>query len=119
MKEKTFGKANILLPCMTVLFLCLLAALCVRDGRLAAARSKTTVLHKAAAAETVNINTADAAALAALPGIGDVLAQRIIEHREVYGPFGQIEELTAVPGIGWKLLDKLEGHITTDGGGNE
>lgn len=48
----------------------------------------------------INVNTATAAQLDALPGIGAVLAQRIVEHRTRNGPFRQVRDLLDVPGIG-------------------
>ena len=61
----------------------------------------------------VNINTADQAALEALPGIGPELAQRILDYRQVHGPFAQIEDLLDVPGIGAGILEKIREEITT------
>jgi competence protein ComEA len=55
----------------------------------------------------VAINTADAVALEALPGVGPVLAERIVEHRERHGPFGVVEDLLDVPGIGEAKLAAL------------
>ena len=48
----------------------------------------------------VDLNTATAADLDALPGIGPVLAQRIVDHREQNGRFTSVEQLDDVPGIG-------------------
>ena len=48
----------------------------------------------------VNINTASKKELDALPGIGEVLAQRIIDYRSANGPFSTVDELTKVKGIG-------------------
>ncbi|WP_235523105.1 helix-hairpin-helix domain-containing protein [Cellulomonas sp. Root485] len=56
--------------------------------------------------ELVDLNTADAAALDALPGIGPVLADRIVAHRED-GPFTTVDELADVAGIGPTLLERL------------
>ena len=60
----------------------------------------------------VNINTADQALLDTLPGIGSSLAQRIIQYREVNGPFGAIEDLKDVSGIGDKNFENLKDRIT-------
>lgn len=56
--------------------------------------------------DRVDLNAADAAALDALPGIGPVLAGRIVAHRED-GPFTSVDELADVAGIGPTLLDRL------------
>jgi len=56
---------------------------------------------------TVDLNGADAAALDALPGIGPVLAGRIVDWRQVHGRFTAVDELGEVDGIGPTLLTKL------------
>lgn len=63
----------------------------------------------------VNINTAGAEQLQLLPRIGPALAERIIEFREANGPFGSIDELVAVKGIGESSLARLEPYVTTKG----
>ena len=68
-----------------------------------------------AASLPVNINTADAAELAALPGIGEVLAQRILDYRRVYGDFSAVEQLTNVEGIGEGKLETILELITIGG----
>jgi competence protein ComEA len=55
----------------------------------------------------ININTADAAALETLPGIGPTFAARIIDYREQNGPFSSVEDLIQVKGIGPATLDKM------------
>jgi competence protein ComEA len=58
----------------------------------------------------LDLNAADAEALARLPGIGTVLARRIVAHREAQGRFRRAEELREVPGIGpgrWERLRPL------------
>ena len=59
----------------------------------------------------VNINTADAAALDVLPGIGEATAEAIIQDREENGPFASTEDLMRVSGIGEKKFEKLKGMI--------
>lgn len=61
----------------------------------------------AAAGGTVDINTADAGALEALPGVGPSIAQAIIEWREANGPFAGVDELEDVPGIGPATLEEI------------
>ena len=55
----------------------------------------------------VNINTADAAELTQLPGIGPETADSIIDYRSDVGPFTSIDDLMKVKGIGAKKLEKL------------
>jgi competence protein ComEA len=62
----------------------------------------------------VNINTAGVAALESLPGIGPVLAQRIVDYRQEHGPFTRIEEIMDVPGIGQAKFEDLRDLITTE-----
>ncbi len=63
----------------------------------------------------VNVNTADAEELDGLPGIGPVLAQRIVDYRNEHGPFSTPEEVGNVPGIGEKTLAEILDFITVGG----
>lgn len=63
----------------------------------------------------ININTATQSQLMTLPGIGEVLAGRIIDYREQYGPFSYPEQLLNVKGIGNKKLAAILEYITTGG----
>lgn len=63
----------------------------------------------------VNINTADADTLTALPGIGQVLAERIVAYRRQNGSFRAIEEITKVEGIGEKKAEAILELITVGG----
>jgi competence protein ComEA len=60
----------------------------------------------------VNLNTADAAALQTLNGVGPATAQKILDYREQYGPFAKREDLKKVSGIGEKTFEKLKDHIS-------
>ena len=62
----------------------------------------------------VNLNSATAAQLETLPGIGKATAARIIEYREKSGGFKKIEELMNVRGIGEKSFLTLKPLITVD-----
>ena len=65
------------------------------------------------ASSKVSVNAADVSALDALPGIGPVLAQRIVDWRTAHGPFATVDALGDVPGIGPSLLSKLTPLVTT------
>ena len=66
-------------------------------------------------AVVVNLNTATAAELEQLPGIGAKTAGRIVDYRQKKGPFKKIEELMNVQGIGEKSFLKLKPQITLTG----
>lgn len=61
---------------------------------------------------SVDLNTADAAALDALPGIGPALAARILEHRASIGGFTSVDELDDVSGIGPVVMERLRPLVT-------
>ena len=63
-------------------------------------------------AERIDINTADAALLQSLPGIGPALAERIIAYREENGPFAFAYEITDVSGIGSATYEAIRERIT-------
>jgi len=63
----------------------------------------------------LDLNRATAADLDALPGIGPVLAGRIVARRSRAGPFRRPEDLLAVPGIGPRLLERLRPRIVVSG----
>lgn len=63
----------------------------------------------------ININSAGEPEFMALPGIGQVLAQRIISYREEYGSFQTVEDLMNVEGIGEKRMEDILDLITTGG----
>jgi competence protein ComEA len=60
----------------------------------------------------VNINTATAAELETLSGIGPKTAKTIVEYREANGPFETIEDIMNVPGIGEGTFEKIKDGIT-------
>ena len=63
----------------------------------------------------VNVNTASAAELEMLPGIGASRAKAVIEAREAKGGFKSLDDLLAVKGIGEASLAKLRPHLTLEG----
>ncbi len=62
-------------------------------------------------ATVVDLNTADESAFEQLPGIGPVLASRIVEWRQQNGQFTSVDELAEVSGIGDKMLQQLRSHV--------
>jgi competence ComEA-like helix-hairpin-helix protein len=74
-------------------------------------RAGTPGAAPGADAATVDLNQAGLAELDALPGIGPVLAGRILQHRSAHGPFREPEDLLAVPGIGPRLFERLRPRI--------
>ena len=66
-------------------------------------------------AALINVNTATLEELDTLPGIGEVIAQRIIDYREENGPFTSTSQLTLVSGIGVDRLNKILDYITVGG----
>ena len=122
-----------LLLAMTLVFLLLTGAIFVLRSRSGGAeyvvRNETM---RAAAEETppasvleeeppvpsaenpLNINMADAAALDTLPGIGPVLAGRIVEYRSTHGAFSKKEDLMLVEGIGEGIYGDLRDVITVE-----
>lgn len=59
----------------------------------------------------VQVNRATAAELESLPGVGPVLAQRIVSYRDDNGPFSSVEDLLGVPGIGESKLAALRDQV--------
>ncbi|MGH8915972.1 MAG: ComEA family DNA-binding protein [Acidimicrobiia bacterium] len=60
----------------------------------------------------ISLNRAEAKDLEALPGVGPVLAERIVAHREANGPFQTVEDLLGVPGIGEAKLASIRDLVT-------
>lgn len=63
----------------------------------------------------IDINRASAEEFMVLPGIGEVLAQRILDYRKEYGPFENAESLMNVEGIGQKRMEQILDLITIGG----
>ncbi|MBE0431373.1 MAG: ComEA family DNA-binding protein [Dehalococcoidia bacterium] len=67
---------------------------------------------EAVAPQKIDINRAEPWLLQALPGIGEVRAQAIVGYRDEHGPFGIVEDLLKVSGIGPTTLDRIRDYIT-------
>ncbi len=77
-------------------------------GRRLVRRSRETVLpSRAAAAVRVDVNSAGRGELTLLPGIGDKTARLIIKDREENGPFGTVNDLSRVKGIGRYTIERI------------
>ncbi len=126
-------KTEALLLAMTLVFLLLTGAIfvlrsrsggaeyVVRNETMRAAEEETppaSVLEEEppvpSAENPLNINMADAAALDTLPGIGPVLAGRIVEYRSTHGAFSKKEDLMLVEGIGEGIYGDLRDVITVE-----
>ncbi len=59
----------------------------------------------------VHLSTATAEQLDALPGVGPVTAQKIVDYRMQHGTFSSVDELDAIPGIGPAKIDQLRGLV--------
>lgn len=68
------------------------------------------------AGTTLDVNTATAADLELLPGIGPALAQRIVDDRARSGPFRTLEDLDRVRGIGPRTVERLRPFVRTGHG---
>ena len=62
----------------------------------------------------ININQATAKELESVPGLGSKLSQRIVEYRNIHGPFHKLEDLVDVRGIGPKNLEKMADHLAVE-----
>lgn len=75
-----------------------------------------TVSRKPVPAVPLDLNRASADDFRGLPGVGPVLARRIVEARRARGTFHRIEDLLTVRGIGPRLLERLRPHLTLGAG---
>ena len=79
--------------------------------REASAGSETSV-GGGVTSSKVNINSASAEELEALPGIGEVIAQEILDYRTANGPFASVDDLLDVSGIGEVTLENIRDLVT-------
>ncbi len=77
--------------------------------------SSPSAVSSSESQEKLDLNTATQEELDALPGIGPVKAEAILQYREESGPFRTVEEIMEVEGIGEKTLEQLRPYITVEG----
>jgi competence protein ComEA len=85
-----------------------------REHADAAPTSATPTTSPAPLTRLINLNTATAAELELLPGVGPRLAERIIAHRSAHGRFVSVNDLDKVPGVGPRTLERLRPLVTVD-----
>lgn len=81
-------------------------------GAVGGGSNNNGVVSSALASGKININTAGAAELDKLSGVGPALAERIIQYRTEHGPFARPEDLENVSGIGTKTYEKMASQVT-------
>jgi comEA protein len=98
-----------LLTFMAALALCgsspLLAQTAVKQGK------APKQIVAAASTDIINLNTASAAQIATLPGIGPKTADLIVQYRQKNGPYKKVEEVMNVRGVGEKSFLKLKSRL--------
>ena len=106
----------IIRPLLLSFTLAVCAAACVKLPRRAAPSGVrvTTTQATNQRAPTVSVNRASQAELERLPGVGPVLAARIVEHRERHGPFRKVEHLLVVRGISERRFREIRALVSAD-----
>lgn len=89
-------------------------AFAVAGGIAVTAEAEDAGAADSAVARQIDINKASAVELTAIPGVGNSIAQRIVEFREKEGPFRRVEDLLKIRGIGEKSFQKLRPHVKVD-----
>jgi competence ComEA-like helix-hairpin-helix protein len=105
--------SKLVLPFLIVAFL----TSCVSRQRPNIPSTPATAPVQANSNHSINVNHASVEELETLPGIGPTLAERIIEHRQKYGPFKRAEHVLMVRGFSEKLYHRIQGLITVEEGG--
>lgn len=83
-----------------------------RPIELARVRVLVPTFREAEAKKPLDLNAATVEELVRLPGIGEVLAARIVAYREEHGPFQKLEDLKRVSGIGGKVVEGIRNLVT-------
>ena len=75
------------------------------------ARRSAALARPLAVGERIDVDRADVTEITRLPRIGPALAQRIVAWRAEHGPFGALERLDSVPGVGPRLLETIRPYV--------
>jgi competence ComEA-like helix-hairpin-helix protein len=79
------------------------------------ARAAARLARPLAPGDRVDVDRADVTEITRLPRVGPALAQRIVAWRTAHGPFGSLERLDSVSGIGPRLIETLRPFVTFSG----
>lgn len=74
--------------------------------------SEAESINGTSTSDLIDVNSAEASELETLPGVGEVIAARIVEHREANGPFQSPQDLMDVSGIGEVTFAEMEAEVT-------
>jgi competence protein ComEA len=85
------------------------------DGVRATARRAAELARPLAPGERIDLDRADVTEITRLPRVGPALAQRLVAWRNDHGPFGRIERVDSVPGIGPSLLAAIRPFVSFSG----
>lgn len=86
-----------------------------RGGLHETARAAARLARPLAPGDRIDVDRADVTEITRLPRVGPALAQRIVAWRTTHGPFGSIERLDSVSGIGPRLIEALRQFVTFSG----
>ena len=64
---------------------------------------------------TINVNTATVEELQWLPGVGEKIAQNIVDFRQANGPFSSLDDLLKITGIGERRLEEIKPFLSLEG----
>ena len=103
---------NLFMPIICALFMIISANHAFGVDKAVEAQSAAQAETAVIAADRIDINQADAAMLATLPGIGPKTAEKIDAYRQENGPFKSVDELLNVKGIGPAKLEKIKPLVT-------
>lgn len=107
-------KYRFILPFITILLFCIMMFSILADhDKIRAPKAYFFIINEESASNIkISINTASCDEFLSLPGIGNVIAKRIVEYREKNGMFQSIEEIKNVKGIGESIFNDIKYYIS-------